>query len=179
MNRSTILSTPGPVTGSSTRAGILWSGIALITYLMALYLLMVWHSWSVLILVLLGPFITMLPACIQAAHNGSVVLSLLITIAPVVGMSTSAYLRSGDLGEPGIFILMALFAGATAHLLGFETSNPRPASERETRAVTGILVVSGAVFVYEQFPGFHEVVVAGFLVVTVTGFVWLARDAVS
>jgi Flp pilus assembly protein TadB len=79
----------------------------------------------------------------------------------------------------GSLIVMALFAGSTAHLLGFEVSEPRDGSDVETIAVAVILVVSGAVFTVVRWPGLHEAAIAGIMVVVVTVLIWMVREVTS
>jgi len=180
MNQREVLSTPGPITGASKPATIFWAVLAVVLYLATLYALSVWNTMAATVItVFLGPFIAMIASGIQAYHNGSVALSFLLAFAPVFGAITNSYQRFGTVEGTGYLVVMALFAGSTAHLLGFEVSEPRDGSDVETIAVAVVLVVSGAVFAVARWPGLHEAVVAGILVVSVTVLIWMVREVTS
>ena len=67
MNHTEVLSTPGPITSSSKASSVVWALLAVVLYLATLHALFVWNTMAAAVItVLLGPFVAMLAAWIQA-----------------------------------------------------------------------------------------------------------------
>lgn len=150
------VTTPGAVTGATKRQAGIWTGILVAMYAGTLVLLMRNASLGTVGLVQhVAPYLAFIVAIRQAYRNGSVVLSWLIPAAPFVALLTSdlvgfAQLSIGYIDVVGDLIV-AVFLGTTAHLLGMEMAksrekSPRISSQTEQRGLLVVLTVTGTLF---------------------------------
>jgi hypothetical protein len=87
-------------------------------------------------------------AGIQAGTNGGVLLSWLLTAAPLVALEVTF---NPPLTRAPALLLLVLFFGSTAHLAGAETARERDASprafdRRERLGLGAIVLLTGLVF---------------------------------
>lgn len=156
--------TPSAVTGATKRQAGIWAGILIAIYAGSLAILMNATIGEFGLIKSVAPLLAFIVAIAQAYRNGSVALSWLLPAAPFGAVLTSdlvgfTKLHIGPIDVLG-FLVVAVFLGTTAHLLGMETAktrekSPRTTSQTEQRGLLVILAVTGTLFaVFYVIPQF-------------------------
>lgn len=147
--------TPSAVTGATKRQAGIWVGFLVAIYAGTLFLLMNVSFGEFFLVTYVAPLLAFLVAIGQAYRNGSVALSWLITAAPFGALLTSDLVGFTQLSIGSIdildYLVVAVFLGTTAHLLGMEMANsreksPRTSSQTEQRGLLVVLTVTGILF---------------------------------